>query len=419
MRVVIVGAGLLGICTAYFLGRAGLRPLVIERHPGPGAETSFANGGMITPSQSDPWNRPGVLGELLHSLGREDAPILLRPSAIPSMLGWGLAFLHNSRPAAYRRNLVSNARLAQYSVAMMKQLRADTGIQYRQAHVGTMAVYRDAGALRIAAGYLPTLAQHEIPASQLDRDGVLAREPALQPIAAEIAGGIFYAADESGDAFEFTGKLAELAEQAGAEFRYGVAVEGFRRGGQGVASLATSAGDLSGDAYVLACGSYTPLIARQLGTRLPIYPIKGYSITLDMRSWQAQPVIPIVDNGHHIAATPLGTQLRVAGTAEFNRYDVSINPRRIANMVDFVRRTFPAEAHNVNDAEVNAWAGLRPYSCDGVPIIGPTSVPNVFVNSGHGHLGWTLCAGSGRLLADLISGRSPDIDPAPYSLRRF
>lgn len=419
MRIAIIGAGLIGVSTAYFLGRAGHSVVVLERREGPGLETSFANGGMITPSQADPWNAPGIAGKLLRWIGREDAPVLVRARSVPPLLGWGLAFLRNSSHERFKINFANNARLARYSLEVLRQLRRDTDLRYDSAAVGTMKFYRDPRSLRESAWLTRELEGAGIRFESLDATGVIAREPALEPIAGDIAGGMYFPDDESGDAHKYCAGLAQLAANGEVEFRYGTPVQSIDCVSGRVAALTTPAGAVRADRFVLAAGSYSTALARTAGFSIPVQPVKGYSLTLDIGGWDPVPRTPLVDDDLHVAATPLAGRLRVAGTAEFAGFDLELRKERLRPMLGFVSRLFPRQAARINESRVQAWAGLRPYACDGVPVLGPSPLANLFLNTGHGHLGWSMAAGSGKLVADLICDRRPDLDAAPYRLDRF
>ncbi|ROR29660.1 D-amino acid dehydrogenase [Inmirania thermothiophila] len=419
MRVVVVGSGLLGVAAAWFLRRAGAEVTVLERREGAALETSFANAGMLTPSMADPWNAPGVFWKVLRWLGREDSPMLLRPQALPSMLGWGLRFLANSTPERYLRNTARNARLANYSLATLRRLRDELGLAYDQRTLGTLKVFRSHEAMRHMVELARFLEEHGVVSRVLDVDGVLEVEPTLAPVRARLVGGIHYPGDESGDAHLACRQVAEHAARAGVVFRFGVEVTGLVRRGRRLAAVQTTEGPVEADAFVLAAGSYSPLLARRLGLDLPIRPVKGYSITVPCGDWKEELHLPVVDDDLHLAITPLGRRLRVAGTAEFTGWDTTVRPGRIAMLRRLVEELLPTFAPHLRSAEIAEWAGLRPMSCDGVPILGPTPVEGLFLCTGTGHLGWTLAWGAGRLVADLVTGRTPHLDPADYALARF
>ncbi|MGI9263740.1 MAG: D-amino acid dehydrogenase [Gammaproteobacteria bacterium] len=419
MHILVVGSGLLGTSSAWFLCQQGADVTVVDRADQAGMETSFANAGMLTPSMADPWNSPGIFWQLLRWLGREESPMLLRPTAIPSLISWGWRFLGNSRRSCYEPNLLANLRLASYSLSVLRGLRAGIELPYDQSTTGTMRIARDREALREAEQLATLLSARGIAHRVLDRDGVVATEPALSPIAEKISCGIHYPDDESGDAHLFCRALSEQAKRAGVEFRFGTSVTGFRREGRRVIAAQVGGEELEADAFVLAAGSFSPRLARPLGIRLPIKPVKGYSITVPRGDWSGAPRIPVADDELHAAVVPIGDRIRVAGTAEFAGLDVTIGERRIANLERLLHRIYPSFADRSSEVERKPWCGLRPMSADGVPIVGSTSHSNFYLNTGHGHLGWTMAAGSAKALADQIIGEQPEIDMADYNIARF
>lgn len=418
VRVVVIGSGLQGVASAYFLAHHGCEVAVLERAGAVAQGTSHANAGMLTPSMADPWNAPGILRHLVGWLGREDAPFLLRPSALPAMIGWGLAFLANARPARHRANMERNLRLASYSLVVLRELRASLGLQYDQRSVGTLKVFREARAFDAAVARSTVLSSLGLDVKPLSPDSVVLVEPALAPVRDRLVGGIYCPQDESGDARAFTEALAARAREAGAQFRFGEEVTGFVAAGGRINAAITGSGRHAADAFVLAAGCWSPGLLRTLGVPLRVRPVKGYSITVPTAGWSGAPSMPVIDDALHAAATPLGTRLRVAGTAEIAGYDTTLTPARIENLFALLLGLFPDYAPRLDRASAQPWAGLRPVSADGVPLIGRTCYDNLFLNAGHGHLGWTLAAGSARLLADLLLGRKPEIDPHPYDARR-
>ncbi|MGB5211828.1 MAG: FAD-dependent oxidoreductase [Gammaproteobacteria bacterium] len=444
MHVIIVGAGLAGTATAWYLRQGGATVTVIERGDAAAMETSFANAGMLTPSMADPWNAPGTWRKLLRWIGREDAPMLLRPHALPSLIGWGLQFLWHSRTGSFHRNTVKNVRLALYSLAQLQQLREQTGIEYDAASTGTLRACRDQASLDRAAALAAFLAEHGVAHRVLDRAGLVGVEPALAPIAGDLVGGIHYSRDESGDAHMFTRNLAQRAAEAGVRFVYRSEFTGVRmRGGQlsGVeyrcaerrldgdtdpvlranSGVEPEHGEtiLDGDAVVLAAGSFTPVLARRLGLSVPVRPVKGYSITAPVGDWASPPRIPVSDDHLHAAVTPLGDRIRVAGTAEFTGYDDTLSPSRVANLNHLLHALYPDYATRLQPSSVTPWCGFRPVSADGVPILGSTPLQGLYMNTGQGPLGWTMAAGCGRLLADVVLGQKPALDMNDYALARF
>ena len=418
MKIIIIGSGLIGISTAYFLSRQGHQVVVLDRQEGPALETSYANGGMVTPSQSEPWNSPGLYKDLLSYMGDEDSPFLLRPRAIFSILGWGMGFLRNASPTLFHSNMLKNVRLAKYSLNILKDLRQALEIHYDETTNGTLKYFKRKSQWNDAIEHSRFYEEMGLSYRILNCDEVLEVEPALQNIEKKIVGGIHFPEDESGDAHKFCLALVDQAEKHGTEFRYGITVENIEHAAGEISGILTSERQYKADAYVLAAGSYSTMLAKAVNISLPIRPIKGYSLTMDLNGWDKGPKIPVVDETMHAAVTPMGDRLRVAGTAEINGYDTEINQLRINNMFKFVSGLFPEYMEKVDKDSVTTWAGLRPYSVDGVPKIGQTPFSNLYLNTGHGHLGWTMSTGSGQLLADLICGNETAIDLSPYSLGR-
>jgi D-amino-acid dehydrogenase len=418
MRIVIVGSGLLGVSTAWFLCRDGHEVTVLEREGDVARGTSFANSGMLTPSMADPWNAPGLHWHLLRWLGREDAPFLLRPRVLPSMIGWGLSFLAHSRPARFARAMEANLRLATFSLAVLRELRAGLSLRYDERAQGTIKVFRDARAFEHAVARNDTLRSLGLDVRVLAPPAIVVVEPALADVRDRLVGGLHCPDDESGDARAFTEQLAAHARAAGVRFVFDTEVTGFETDGAKLVAAHAGARRHAADAFVVAAGCWSaPLLAR-LGLGLPVRPVKGYSITVPFGAWASPPRMPVVDDYMHIAATPLGARLRVAGTAEIAGYDTSLPPGRIENLFDMALQLFPSLAPHLDRAGAAPWAGLRPVSADGVPRIGRLRFANLYVNAGQGHLGWTLAAGSARLLADLVAGRAPALDAAPYTPQR-
>jgi len=415
----IVGGGLLGVTTAWYLAERGFDVTVVERREATALETSCANGGLVTPSQSDPWNAPGTFLHLVKWLGREDSPLLLRPRALPGMWRWGLEFLLASRAARWWKSAEANLRLGLYSVTALGELRQKLGLAYDGLNAGTLKVFRDGAAFERAAVLAGSLAPLGLEYRALDPAAAAEIEPLLEPLLPGLAGAIYYPRDESGDAQMFTRELEKHAREAGVRFRFGTSVKGFVLAGGAIAAVATDQGELSADSYVLAAASASPALVAPLRIRLPIYPVKGYSVTLPTADWKRNLSLPLVDFEQKVVITPLGQRLRIAGTAEFAGHDTSLNPRRGANILKHALELVPEIAVQVEHAQVQNWAGLRPMTADGPPVVGVSPYPNLFLNTGHGPLGWTLGPGSSRALADLMAGRQPELDLAAYSPARF
>jgi D-amino-acid dehydrogenase len=416
MKVIVIGSGLIGITTAYFLRLGGHEVTVIEREQGVGRQTSFANGALLTPSMPEPWNTPGCWRVLLASLARSDAPLQLRFRALPSLTGWGIRFLANSAPKKFRRNTIANLRLALHSLAVMHSLRQQTGIEYGHAARGTLRVFRDVPALDRAEVAAERLVPEGLLFKRLTCDETVALEPALEPIAPELSGALYYEADELGDAYRFCVAMADQAMRQGVEFRFGTEVTALETQRGRISAVMSSRERFVAELYVVAAGSYSTPLLRQVGVRLPVRPAKGYSVTFQ-RDDRPSLSIPVVDDQLHAAVVPLGRAIRVAGTAEFAGYDRRLDSARIQNLMRLLQRVLPRE--RLDPATAQAWCGLRPMCADGVPIIGHTPIANLLINTGHGHLGWTLAAGSAHVLADLVAAQPAAVDAAQFSLARF
>ena len=419
MRALVIGGGLLGLTTAYFLRQHGLEVTVIDREAGPARATSFANGGMLHASLANPWNEPGVFWHALKMLGREDAALLVRMKALPSLLGWGLRFVRHSQPARYLRNFEKNVHLARYSLALMHPLRAAIGTDYDYAGRGTLKIFRAAAPFAAAQTMSQQLATWGIPFEALSGAAVAALEPALTPIESAITGGLYFPADESGDAHRFCELLTTRCRADGVRFEFGLSVERLLRSGDRIEGILGSQGLMTADAYVLAAGSYSTPLAHAVGVMVPVRPVKGYSLTLDTGEWPGRPSRPVIDDALHAAVCPLGGRLRVAGTAEFAGFDLALTPSRLNNLFDLVTQLYPNIAPYLDRHSATRWCGLRPMSADGVGIMGSTPLTNLYLNTGHGPLGWTMAAGAGKLVADDIAGKPTELNLAPYQLARF
>lgn len=413
----VIGGGLLGVTSAWYLQERGFAVTVLERREGTGLETSFANGGLITPSQSDPWNAPGTPLQLLKWLGREDSPLLLRPSALPGMWRWGLKFLLSSRMKRWWPATEANLRLGLYSAAALRELRTQLKLDYLHLSRGTLKVFRDPEFLEESAVLARSLAPIGLNHRELSPEAAVQLEPLLAAMSGELAGAIHYPDDESGDAYLFTRRLEEHARKAGVQFRFDTNITGIVPGAGNITGFKAGHETLQADVYILAAASFSPALVAPLGIRLPIYPVKGYSVTLPATGVPLG--LPLVDFEQKIVVTPLGEKLRVAGTAEFAGFNAEANPRRGANIVNQVMRLLPQLAGRVKPEDIQHWNGLRPMTADGPPLVSRTRYRNLFVNAGHGPLGWTLAAGSSRALADLVAGREPELPLQAYSVERF
>lgn len=420
MHVAVIGAGLAGLSSAYFLHRAGASVTVVDRQPHAARETSYANGSLLTPSLADPWNGPGVFKQLLTSIGRDDAAMLLHPAQLPHLWRWGISFLLNARRARYEQSFLHNVRLAAYSLEMLAEIDRDTGLEFERAGEGILKTFETPESLANAARTARWLAAAGIEHRELDVDATLALEPALADVGARLAGAIHYPGDAVGNARLYCEGLAEWLARAGVSFRFGVEVSGLVADARRIRSLRLADEELTADAFLLAAGSFSPRLARGLGLRIPVVPVKGYSVTVALQESApyVAPNLPVIDEALHAAVVPLGQdRLRCAGTAEFAGYDSTVRPARIRNLLALLRRIYPAidpEQH-----ELESWAGLRPMTPDGRPIIGPCPFENLFLNTGHGALGWTHAAASGKVSADWMLGRASSQEWSAFSLARF
>jgi len=419
MQALIVGGGLIGLTTAHYLAERGARVTLVDAGPRPASGASHANGGLITPSMAEPWNAPGVMWQLMRWIGRPDAPLLLKPRGVCTSVGWMYRFMRASTPQSYRESTVKNIRLAVYSVSTLQALRRDTGLEYGAGVRGTMKVFRDQQSFDLAQTSMSIALDEGLKVQPLGRDETIALEPALAPIESRIVGSQYYPGDEIGDARRYCEALAAKLTARGCDIRYNVAVDGFVTRGPAIGSARTSSGTITADAYVLAAGAHSARLARPLGLAIPVQPVKGYSISVPMQTWSPRPALGLVDDTLHAGATPIGDRLRVAGTAEFTGFDTTVTPARIANLQRLVDALYPQASAAARGNDIEAWAGLRPMSPDGVPIIGRTPIGNLYVNTGHGTLGWTMAAGSGRLLAELITTGDTEIDLTGYAYARF
>ena len=416
MKVLVLGAGVVGVASAYFLNRAGHEVTVVDRQSGAGMETSFANGGQISPSHSAPWSSPAAPFLMMKWLGRRDAPLLWRMRADTAQWIWGLRFLANCTTARSKTNTLKNLALGLHSRALMRELRTETGIRYDERTQGILQIFRDTQQFDKVAQSAASMTALGCREQVLDRSGCIDVEPALRETGDTIVGGVYAPDDETGDAHTFTRELARVAAERDVAFRYGVTIDRLVTTGTRIAGVVTNQGTLNADAYVMALGSYSQLLLRPLGLNPNVFPTKGYSVTVPTDGRNGAPCVSITDVDHRIVYSRLGDRMRIAGTAEFAGYDTSLTEDRARVILNLARRQFPS-AGDFDRAQL--WTGLRPLTPDGVPVIGRTRIENLYMNTGHGTLGWTLAAGSGQTLADMIDGKMPAVDLAQFSIDRF
>jgi len=418
VQTIVVGGGLLGLATAHALVERGVPVRVIEAREGPGLETSFANGGMLTPSLPEPWNGPGIARELLTSLFDPAAAVKLRLRAVPSLLTWGVRFLANSSHHRHLAATRDNFLLARYSLERTLALTTALSLDYDLRRRGTMCIFEKRREARATLERCRQLAELGLAVAELDADAVVDAEPVLAAIRERIACGIRLPDDAHGDAHRFCQGLATAIAAAGGVLDYNTSVLALDADGDSIRGVRSDRGLIPADRVVVAAGVRSPALLATVGCSVGVQPAKGYSLTIECCDPAKLPSAAILDHGSHAVLTALGSRLRVAGTAEFAGFDQRLTPARIATLHRAVRRVLPAIAERAT-IEAKPWAGLRPLSHDGRPFIGGVGVPGLYVNTGHGALGWTMAAGSGAMLADLVCGRRPDIDPGPFdALRR-
>ena len=416
MRVTVLGAGVIGVTTAYYLVRDGHEVTVVDRQPGPGLETSFANGGQISANHVTPWATPATPWKALKWLGRADAPLLFHLRADPALWAWCLRFLANCTHRRMRVNIERALRLALYSRGELAKLRSDTGIEYDALTRGILHIFRNARDYREALPQVELMNRLGCVRRVVDADACVGLEPALAGVRDQLVGGIFSPDDESGDAHAFTVRLAEICAGLGVVFRYGVRIGKPVTAAGRIEGVETNGGRLDGDAFVVALGSYSPPLLKPLGLDLPIYPAKGYSVTLPVADEGLAPMVSLIDDEFKMVYSRLGDRLRAAGTAEFAGYDDSVSEIRGRFILGKALELFPGCG---DAADAQFWAGLRPSTPDGVPVVGGTRYPNLFLNTGHGTLGWTMACGSGRLIADIVGGGPPEIPIDGLGIERF
>ncbi len=416
MKVIVLGAGLLGVTSAYFLRQLGHEVSVVDRQASPAAETSFANGGQISVSHAEPWANPSAPFKVLKWLGKEDAPLLFRLRADARQWRWGLQFLRECTPGRTRHNIREIVRLGTYSRDMLQQLRRDIGISYDQRTQGILHIYTSEK--EFAGAEAPAAQMRELGCDRrvISADEAVKLEPALRHVRAQLAGATYTAEDESGDANQFARELVLRCEADGVQFLMSHTVTALREtggtSGSTIDHVEATDGEgrfqrLRADAYVLAMGSLSPLYAKPLGIELPIYPAKGYSVTMPVKDASMAHQVSLTDDEYKLVFSRLGDRLRIAGTAEFNGYDRDLNRVRCEAIVRRVEELFPGAG---DASQAQFWTGLRPATPSNVPIIGRSKLPNLYFNTGHGTLGWTHSCGSGKSIARIISGLKPEVD---------
>lgn len=416
MRVLVLGSGVIGTTSAWYLRQAGFDVTVVDRQPGPALETSFANAGQLSFGYTSPWAAPGVPFKAIKWLFEEHAPLAIRPTADMAQYRWLWQMLRNCTSARYAVNKARMVRVSDYSRDCINELRAATGIDYEGRQLGTTQLFRTQQQLDAAAQDIEVLREYGVPYEVLDRQGIARVEPALAGKTEMLVGALRLPEDQTGDCQLFTNKLAALAEAAGVEFRFDQDIASIQSDGDRITGVRINGKLETADHYVLALGSYSPQLLAPLGMQLPVYPLKGYSLTLPITNAAMAPNSTILDESYKIAITRFEDRIRVGGMAEVAGFDLSLEPRRRATLEKVVKDLYP-DGGDLRQASF--WTGLRPATPDGTPVIGATPYRNLFLNTGHGTLGWTMAAGSGRYLADLMSGKQPQISTEGLDIFRY
>ena len=416
MKVLVLGGGVIGVTSAYYLAKAGHEVTVVDRQAEAGLETSFANAGEVSPGYASPWAGPGVPVKAIKWLLMKHGPLVIRPKLDPAMWAWLIKMLRNCTSARYAVNKSRMIPLAEYSRDCLRALRDETAIRYDERSLGTLQLFRKASQLDGTASDIAVLRQYGVPYEVLDRGGCIAAEPALAATKEKFVGGLRLPQDETGDCHMFTQALAARAADLGVQFQLKTTIEHLVSDGSRITGIATSAGLLRADAYVVALGSWSPRLLKPLGISIPVYPVKGYSITVPIADPDGAPVSTVMDESYKVAITRLGDRIRVGGTAEVSGYSDRLYPARRATLDHSLTDLFPRGGKL---PEATFWSGLRPMTPDGPPVIGATGYANLHLNTGHGTLGWTMACGSGRVLADLLSRRKPEIDTAELAMGRY
>lgn len=416
MKVLILGSGVIGVTSAYYLAGAGHEVTVVDRQPEPALETSFANAGEVSPGYSSPWAGPGVPVKAVKWLLMKHGPLVIRPNLDPVMWVWLLKMLRNCTSARYAVNKSRMIPIAEYSRDCLRDLRRDIGIQYDERSQGTLQLFRYQAQLDGTGEDVAVLRQYGVPYETLSREGCIEVEPALSGVKEKFVGGLRLPQDETGDCHMFTQALAKHAQALGVRFLFNTGIDRIVTDGGRVSGVVTSAGLLQADSYVLALGSYSSRMAAPLGISLPVYPVKGYSITVPIKDASGAPESTVMDESYKVAITRLGNRIRVGGTAEISGFSTKLYDARRATLDHSLTDLFPRGG---DLAKATFWSGLRPMTPDGPPVIGPTQYANLHLNTGHGTLGWTMSCGSGRVLADMLSGKKPEVDVSALTVDRY
>jgi D-amino-acid dehydrogenase len=415
MRVLVLGSGVVGVSTAYYLAKAGHEVTVVDRQPGPALETSFANAGQISPGYASPWAAPGVPLKAVKWLFQRHAPLAIRSDGTLFQLQWMWEMYRNCSAERYAVNKERMVRIAEYSRDCIRALRQETGIEYEGRQQGTLQLFRTQAQFDGAAKDIEVLREAGVPFEVLRSEQLAQAEPALADVRHKLVGGLRLPNDETGDCQMFTTRLAAMARALGVRFEFDTSIDALDISGDQITGVRTSKGVMTADRYVLALGSYSRFLLREQ-FRVPVYPLKGYSLTVPITDGAKAPVSTILDETYKIAITRFDDRIRVGGMAEIAGYSKALNPRRRETLELVVRDLFPQGG---DIAKASFWTGLRPMTPDSTPIVGATPLRNLFLNTGHGTLGWTMACGSASVIADLVSGRAPAIDAGDLAVFRY
>ena len=415
MRVVILGSGVVGVASAWYLAQAAHQVTVIDRQAGPALETSAANAGQISPGYAAPWAAPGVPLKAIKWMFQRHAPLAIRLDGSRFQLEWMWQMLRNCDMRHYQQNKSRMVRIAEYSRDCLKALRQQTGIAYEGRQGGTLQLFRTAQQYESAAKDIAVLQDAGVPYELLEASRLAQAEPALAATQHKLTGGLRLPNDETGDCQLFTQRLAQMAAEAGATFRFNTPVDGLIQEGNKIAGVQCGSERITADAYVVAFGSFSTALLNDI-VNVPVYPLKGYSLTIPITQAEAAPVSTVLDETYKVAITRFDNRIRVGGMAEIVGYNTRLLPARRSTLEMVVGDLFPQGG---DIAQATFWSGLRPMTPDGTPIVGRTPLKNLFLNTGHGTLGWTMACGSGQLLADIISGRTPAIAADDLSVMRY
>lgn len=416
MRIVVLGSGVIGVTSAWYLAQEGHEVVVVDRQPEPALETSFANAGQISPGYSAPWAAPGVPLKAIKWMMQDLAPLRVKPSLDPVMLGWLAKMLGNCTQKAYARNKARMLRIAEYSRDCLIELRKETGIEYDNRAQGLIQLFRSEKQMAGSVDDIRILESCGVRYESLNVDEIVKHEPALQHVRDKLVGGLRLPGDETGDCFLFTQRLAERCRELGVEFRFNTNIKKLQVEQDKIVGVETDAGVIRGDAYLVSLGSYSPEILSPLGIKAPIYPVKGFSLTIPITDASRAPESTVMDETYKVAVSRLGDRIRVGGTAELTGFDLSTPDSRRANVEFVVNDLFPGGG---DPASVELWTGLRPMTPDGTPILGRSRYKGLYLNTGHGTLGWTMSMGSARYISDIICGKTPSIDTEGLSINRY